>query len=545
MDRQTSKLNLKVLAELIFALVAILTLGFMLARFEAFESIYNFSRAHESWELDELIIMLLLSPVFLVWVLARRWIEALQEAKLRDKRERQLAYQATHDPLTKLPNRLLLEDRLSLAVARAQRNHTQIAVMMLDLDDFKRVNDELGHDVGDRLLEQLVAQLKACVRAEDTIARFGGDEFVVVLCSATEQQACLTLVDRILENCVKPITLNGIELITSASVGLTFYPDNHHEELAPEQLIRQADQALYQAKLAGKNCYSIFNSESAKAIKCSYAKRKAFAYALNNQQLQLFYQPQVNIKTGQVIGAEALLRWLHPSKGLLSPMSFLDAIEEHSLSIDLGEWVIDTALAQLQRWQLTNCRFKLSINIGALHIQQSNFAERLQQRLAKYPRVNPNCLQLEITETGILDDLQKVAETITQCQKMGVSFALDDFGTGFSSLTYLQSLPAELIKIDRSFVRDELNDPKDLRMIQGIISLAKVFSLPVIAEGVESEAQQNKLLSLGCELAQGYLYAKALPADEFLLWLTEWQAQEGRQCSSPAVEYSSTPKLAL
>ncbi|WP_163132792.1 bifunctional diguanylate cyclase/phosphodiesterase [Agarivorans sp. Alg241-V36] len=544
MTTKTKRSNKYILAELFAALLAILILGYVFARFEAFENLYFFSRSHESWELDEIIIMVLLSPVFLLWLAVRRWSEAQQEAKLRAQRESQLAYQATHDPLTGLANRISLEDRLTQAVARCNRNSSRIAVLMIDLDDFKKVNDSLGHDAGDRLLRQIAQQLAKDIRAEDTIARFGGDELVAVLNCDRGQAACLSTVERILQCCNNKTLIDGVMVATSASIGVTFYPDSGQENLVPDQLIRQADQALYRAKLAGKNRYELFDGESARTIKSLFAQREEFKAALLNQELALYYQPQVNTKTGQVIGAEALLRWQHPTLGLRSPISFLEAIEDHPLIIELGEWVINQALAQLERWQQQGLQLKLSVNISAFHIQQDNFAERLLCLSKQYPTVRPGCLELEITETGVLDDFAQVAKVMAQCQDLGFTFALDDFGTGYASLSYLQSLPAELIKIDRSFVRDVLDDPKDLRMINGIISLAKVFSLPVIAEGVESKAQQDKLLSLGCELAQGYFYAKALPEQEFLEWLNHWQEPGANQQALPPLPCTKTDYLA-
>ncbi|BEU03643.1 hypothetical protein OAG1_24430 [Agarivorans sp. OAG1] len=544
MISKAKRSNKCIVAESLAALLATLLLGFVLAHLEAFETLYSFSRNHESWELDEIILMVLLSPIFLLWLAVRRWAEAQYEAKMREERESQLAYQATHDPLTGLANRISLEDRLSQAVARCNRNNSRIAVLMIDLDDFKKVNDYLGHDAGDRLLREIAQKIASGIRAEDTIARFGGDELVAVLNCDKGQSACLLTVERIIKACNFTTVIDGLKIETSASIGVTFYPEQDQESLAPEQLIRQADQALYRAKLAGKNRYELFDGESARTIKSLFAQREEFKAALANQELQLYYQAQVNTKTGLVIGAEALLRWLHPNLGIRSPVSFLQAIEDHPLIIDLGEWVINQALAQLERWQQQGVHLKVSVNISAFHIQQDNFAERLDHLSKQYPTVKPGCLELEITETGVLDDFAQVAKVMAQCQGLGFSFALDDFGTGYASLSYLQSLPAELIKIDRSFVRDVLDDPKDLRMIKGIISLAKVFSLPVIAEGVESKAQQDKLLSLGCELAQGYFYAKALPEQEFLEWLCNRQRGAASNQVLPPLPCSSVGDLA-
>ncbi|RKF19992.1 bifunctional diguanylate cyclase/phosphodiesterase [Alginatibacterium sediminis] len=508
--------------ECLFAIIGIVLLGLSFSYFEAFEYLYNFSRSHENWELDEIIIILLMSPIFLVWLVIKRWTQSVREMNLRLKREHQLAQQSTHDALTGLPNRVLLEDRLNIAQSSTSRVDSQISLMVIDLDDFKLINDELGTSIGNRILCVLADRFRAVIKTQDTIARLSGDEFAAVLWDSSLEDSSLSIAQRLLDCCSEPILMDGFHINVTASIGITFYPLDPKNALAADQLIRQADQALYQAKITGKNCYSIYDTENARQLSELHSYRKRIELAVDRHELHLHYQPQINMTTGLLVGAEALVRWQHPERGLLGPNQFLHVVEDHSLSIKLGEWVIENALSQIHHWSKAGHQIKVSVNISALHIQQGNFVERLQSFLNQFPDVAANKLQLEITETGSLEDLNGVAATIGECLTLGVGFALDDFGTGYSSLTYLQSLPSQLIKIDRSFVRDMLDDPNDLRMVKGIISLARTFDLPVIAEGVESYAQQEKLLELGCELAQGFIYSKALSANDFESWLSTW-----------------------
>jgi diguanylate cyclase (GGDEF)-like protein/PAS domain S-box-containing protein len=441
-----------------------------------------------------------------------------------------LEHIAHFDDLTKLPNRLLLADRLNQAMAQAERRNQQVAVAYLDLDGFKATNDRYGHDVGDQLLIQLATTMKDTLREGDTLARLGGDEFVAVLVDLEGIEGCKPLLKRLLEAAVAPVDLGGLVLQVSASIGVSFYPQAHAIEA--DQLLRQADQAMYQAKLAGRNRYHFFDAVHDSSLRFHHESLERISLAMTNGEFVLHYQPKVNMHSGQVIGAEALIRWQHPVKGLLAPAAFLPVIEDHQLAVDLGEWVIDTVLTQVESWRATGLDLPVSVNVGARQLQQGDFVACLQAIMARHPTVGPSSLELELLETSALIDIGQVSKVIENCQKMGVKFALDDFGTGYSSLTYLKRLHVTLLKIDQSFVRDMLDDPDDLAILRGVIGLAASFNCEVIAEGVETVAHGTALMGLGCKLAQGYGIARPMPAELLPVWATTWK---------PDVAWSGVP----
>ncbi len=433
----------------------------------------------------------------------------------------QLEHIAHFDALTDLPNRLLLADRLQQAMSQATRRQQHLAVAYLDLDGFKSVNDHHGHDVGDSLLIALSHAMKASLREGDTLARIGGDEFVAVLIDLESTAGSVPMLSRLLNAAATPVHLGNLVLQSSASVGVTFYPQPQPVEA--DQLLRQADQAMYQAKLAGKNRYHVFDAALDSSIRGHHESLERIRTALEQHEFVLHYQPKVNMHSGKVIGAEALIRWQHPEKGLLAPATFLPVIEDDPLALDVGEWVIDAALTQIAAWHTAGLDLPVSINIGARQLQQDNFVEHLQTILARHPQVNPTKLELEVLETSALEDITRVSRVIEDCAKIGVKFALDDFGTGYSSLTYLKRLQVALLKIDQSFVRDMLEDRDDLAILQGVIGLAAAFKREVIAEGVETVAHGTALVQLGCKLAQGYGIARPMPAEQMPAWVATWQ----------------------
>lgn len=445
-----------------------------------------------------------------------------EELILNRKHQAQLEHIARYDILTNLPNRSLLADRLSQAMLQCNRSQQSLAVAFLDLDGFKAVNDLHGHEVGDKLLIALSLRMKEALRESDTLARFGGDEFVAVLTNLVNVEDCEPLLERLLLAASKAVTVGDVVLNVSASVGVTFYPQ---DDVNADQLIRHADQAMYVAKESGKNRYHIFDTHQDDAVKDQRESLEAIRNALDHHQFVLHYQPKVNMQTGKVIGFEALIRWQHPERGLLNPIEFLPVIEHHAMMVEMGEWVIDTALTQINQWQGLghNLLVSISVNIAALQLQQSDFADRLAILLAAHPDVEPRYLELEVLETSALGDVQHVSTNMNSCIALGVSFALDDFGTGYSSLTHLRRLPTNLIKIDQSFVRDMLTDPDDLAIVEGVIALAKSFKREVIAEGVETIAHGTALLQLGCELAQGYGIARPMPAADIPEWVNDWK----------------------
>ena len=438
------------------------------------------------------------------------------------RQQEQLSRIAHYDLLTNLPNRVLLADRLSQAMLQCSRHTQSLAVAFLDLDGFKHVNDSHGHNIGDELLIALSISMKKALREGDSLARIGGDEFVAVLTDLTTVEDCIPVLERLLLAASTPVTISDIVLNVSASIGVTFYPQDNVDT---DQLLRHADQAMYAAKESGKNRYHLFDTAQDDAVKVQRESLDAIRNALDNHQFVLYYQPKVNMRTGKVTGVEALIRWQHPERGLLNPIEFLPVIENSPMSIEMGEWVIDSSLAQISQWQAIglNLPISTSVNIAAVQLQQPDFTERLTALLAAHPDVDPCYLELEVLETSALDDVHHVSAIMNDCMALGVNFALDDFGTGYSSLTYLRRLPANLIKIDQSFVRDMLEDAEDLAIVEGVIALAKSFKRDVIAEGVETIEHGTALLQLGCDLAQGYGIAKPMPASDLPGWIRDWK----------------------
>ena len=453
----------------------------------------------------------------------------------RKAHQSQLEHMAHFDPLTGLPNRVLLADRLQQAMAQAMRRGQQLAVAYLDLDGFKAVNDRHGHQVGDQMLIALTNRMKQALREGDTLARIGGDEFVAVLIDLENAAASQPMLSRLLAAAAEPVPMGDLFHQVSASIGVTFYPQLR--DMDADQLLRQADQAMYQAKLAGKNRYNVFDAEQDSSLRVHHESLENIRLALERHEFVLYYQPKVNMRTGQVIGAEALIRWQHPDKGLLAPATFLPVIEDHPLAIAIGEWVISTALTQMEAWQAAGLDLAVSVNVGARQLQQVDFVARLQTLLAVHPHTRPCKLELEVLETSALADIAQVSQVIDACTRMGVSFALDDFGTGYSSLTYLKRLQVALLKIDQSFVRDMLDDPSDMAILQGVIGLAAAFKRQVIAEGVETVAHGAMLLQLGCELAQGYGIARPMPAEHMPAWAASWQPDPAWRVAPPVPQF--------
>ncbi|MCP5352176.1 MAG: PAS domain-containing protein [Chromatiales bacterium] len=438
----------------------------------------------------------------------------------RKQYQQQLEHIAHYDTLTGLPNRVLLADRLQQAMRQVQRRDTKVAVAYLDLDGFKAVNDQYGHDVGDQLLTSLAGHMKRALREGDTLARLGGDEFVAILLDLPDVETTVPMLSRLLAAANEVFHKDDHALRVSASLGVTFYPQA--EPIDADQLLRQADQAMYQAKLAGKNRYRIFDADHDRSVRGHHESLERIRQALHDREFVLHYQPKVNMRTGEVIGAEALIRWRHPERGVLPPGKFLPLITNHPLAIQIGEWVLDTAMQQIEDWKAVGLSLPVSVNIDAIQLEQADFVDRLRRLVANHPGLAPGDLELEVLESSALKDFGQVSRVIRACHEIGVGFALDDFGTGYSSLTYLKRLPAGMLKIDQSFVRDMLDDPDDLAILSGILGLATSFRRRVIAEGVETLEHGEMLLHMGCELGQGYAIARPMPPEDMLAWLAAW-----------------------
>jgi len=436
------------------------------------------------------------------------------------QQQEKLSLMAHYDLLTGLPNRALFTDRFHQAIAHSKRTVQQLAVCFLDLDNFKPVNDNYGHNVGDDLLIEVANRITGSIREEDTVSRQGGDEFALLLNDIESIGQCEITLERILCALAEPYLIDSIQHNITASIGVTLYPADN-EDIGT--LIRHADQAMYQAKQSGKHRYHVFDSKHDKQQVKKHHKLDEIQQGLINNEFQLYCQPKVNMVSGEVFGVEALIRWIHPEKGIISPLDFLPFTDGTNLELKIGDWVIHQALQQMDSWLVKGIKLEVSVNIASHHLMSKDFFVNLEAALAKYPTVNSQCLQLEILESSALSDLQLISRIIKTCQEsLGVNIALDDFGTGYSSLTHLRSLTANTIKIDQSFVRDVLDDPDDFTIIDGVIGLAGSFNRKVIAEGIGTTEQGLMLLMMGCEEVQGYGISKPIPVDDFPAWLAAY-----------------------
>ncbi|MBS1138737.1 MAG: hypothetical protein H6R13_190 [Proteobacteria bacterium] len=443
----------------------------------------------------------------------------ITELKQSQEQLEKLAY---YDALTGLPNRLLLADRLKQAIAQSKRRGDLLAVCYLDLDNFKPINDRWGHQAGDRLLVEVARRLAQCLRQHDTVSRLGGDEFVLLISELANFAECEQALQRISDAVNVPFTIESEQASVTASFGVTLYPADSTD---PDTLLRHADQAMYAAKQAGRHRFQLYHEQSGFSASQHREHLSELRRGLENKEFLLHYQPKADMRAGRIIGAEALLRWQHPDQGLLYPDSFLFMFDQTGMHLELGEYVIDTALTQMENWARNdNLHLAISVNIDAQHLQRSDFAFHLQDILQRHPTISPQLLELEVVETAALQDLSQVSERISECRKLGVQFAIDDFGTGYSSLSYLKQLPMQTLKIDRSFVHDMLDDPDDLAIVDGVVGLASAFRRRVIAEGVETVAHGTLLLHLGCEWGQGYGISRPMPASDLPAWIEQWRA---------------------
>ncbi|BBP01413.1 bifunctional diguanylate cyclase/phosphodiesterase [Sulfuriferula nivalis] len=441
----------------------------------------------------------------------------------RLKAEDEIKHLAFYDTLTNLPNRRLLTDRLSQAIATSARSGRKGALLFIDLDNFKTLNDTLGHDQGDLLLQQVAQRLAGCVRQGDTVARFGGDEFVVMLVDLSEnmdEAATVTknVGEKILATLNQSYQLDEHVHHSTSSIGATLF-DGHQHPI--EELLKHADMAMYKAKEAGRNVMRFFDLGMQSAVTVRAALENDLRYSIPNHEFILYYQPQVD-RDGRMTGAEALVRWLHPQRGMVPPDEFIHVAEETGLILPLGKWILETACAQLALWakQPELAHLTLAVNISVRQFQHEDFVEQVLAVIDQ-AGIDPNKLKLEITESIILDNVEDIITKMDVLKNHGVGFSLDDFGTGYSSLSYLKRLPLDQLKIDKSFVRDVFTDTNDAAIARTIVSLAHGLELSVIAEGVETNAQQNFLANAGCFSYQGYLFSRPLPVAEFELFMKQ------------------------
>ncbi|MBL8517820.1 MAG: PAS domain-containing protein [Betaproteobacteria bacterium] len=434
-----------------------------------------------------------------------------QDVTARVLAEERLQHLATHDALTGLPNRVLLLERLRQAVSRARRSGLRVCALFIDLDRFKEVNDTLGHRIGDELLREMSVRLGRVVRESDLLVRLSGDEFMVVLEQVTDLDAPRMVAQKLLDEIREPSHIEGHEIYLSASVGLSLFPDDGDDA---ETLIRNADLAMYRAKSQGKNTFQMFTTDMAAHGAEMRLLENALRSAIARQELELYYQPVFELASGRLIGAEALLRWHHPTRGTLTPGAFIHLAEESGLIHDIGNWVLDAALDQMRAWHAAGANIRMAINLSAGQFRAVHFTDRIREKLRR-SGCPPSLVELEVTETSLLQDAEIVGHMLAELRDMGVRVAIDDFGTGYSSLSHLKRFPIDTLKVDRSFVVDILEDADDAAIVSAVIALGQALQLDVTAEGVESVAQREWLAARGCHAAQGYLSGPPMPAAEF------------------------------
>jgi len=467
------------------------------------------------------------------------YLELLSITRIRDEAGRTLRYvavftdidrlrqalakmdQLAHfDGLTELPNRGMFARRLEQAIAGARRDNRLLAVLLVDMDGFKAINDRHGREIGDRLLLQIAQRLKQVIREVDSLARLGGDEFGLFLTGLSSMDAIERTVAQVLLLCGTPFQLDTQTYRLSASLGYTIYPFDSNDA---ETLLRHADQAMYQAKQAGGGAQHLFDARHDQAVHSRRQLLDRLGQAVANGELELHYQPKVNLRSGRIIGLEALIRWRHPEEGLLLPDRFLPQAEHSELSDTISEAVICMALRQARVWQDQGIRLCISVNIGGRHLQRKDFMSRLRHCMNEFPDLPPDTLELEILESAAIENTQHVRSLIEECRTLGIRFALDDFGTGYASLSYLREIPADVLKIDQSFIHDILDNPDALTLVEGAIGLATAFRRVIVAEGVENAEQGVLLMRLGCDIAQGHGIAPAMPAHEVPAWIATYR----------------------
>jgi diguanylate cyclase (GGDEF)-like protein len=445
-------------------------------------------------------------------------MRAVRYAQERKQVAEKLRYIAHHDGLTGLSNRSLFLSNISQAMARAKRAGNLISVFFIDLDHFKEVNDTLGHDAGDDLLKQMAERIKGSVRGSDMVSRFGGDEFAVLISDIHQKTDVIAIAEKTVEAVGAVFKVKGSDIHITPSIGIAMYPGTAE---TAEDIVQFADMAMYHAKKGGRNSYSFYAKEMLELV-INHTRLKAeLTAALKNGEFELYYQPQYDAAAGMVRGAEALLRWNHPERGLVSPAEFIPVAEETGLIVPIGEWVLETACSQLETWRRQNKfnthNFSLSVNVSAYQLKQNNITSLVEKAVGDKGFAN-NQLVLELTESMLIDDISRCAQTLERITRLGVRIAIDDFGTGFSSFRHLLSLPLSYLKIDKSFVDNIVGDKKNAEIVTAIIAMARALELQVIAEGVEEQCQVDQLVASGCTLQQGYHYSRPVPAHKAVRW---------------------------
>ncbi len=451
-----------------------------------------------------------------------------------------MAYLAQHDSLTDLPNRILLNDRLTQAISLAYRHQKKLALLFLDIDRFKHINDSLGHVVGDRLLQSVAQRLVTCVRSSDTVSRQGGDEFVVLLSELTRAQDASVIAEKILATLATPHRIDEHELHITASIGIVAYP---HDGTEPETLMKNADFAMHHAKDAGRNNYQFFKSDMNLRVVERQSLESGLRHALERDEFVLHYQPKVDLETGFIVAAEALIRWRHPQRGLVLPGQFIPLAEERGLIVPIGRWVLQTACRQVRLWQEQGLpALRIAINVSPVELRAKDFVAGLRAVLTQ-TGLEPRYLEVEITETYLMQDSRSTADVLKDLKDIGVQIALDDFGTGYSSLSYVKRFPIDTLKIDQSFVRDIATDADDASIVSAVISMGRSLHMRVVAEGIETQAQLEFLQKHSCAFGQGYLFSPPLGDCEFAHLLAHSKSTEAEiTVTQPTLSAGRSPR---
>jgi diguanylate cyclase (GGDEF)-like protein/PAS domain S-box-containing protein len=435
------------------------------------------------------------------------------DMRRKDEYIRHLAF---HDHLTGLPNQALLFDRINEGITHASGDRAPLGIMYIDLDRFKAVNDSFGHDVGNSLLQEVAARLRGCLRRSDTVARIGGDEFVVLLRRIVDPSGYAALAQKVIAQLSTPVHVAGRDMQVGASIGIACYPDDGSDSI---ELMKNADAAMYAAKSGGRGAYRFFKAAMTARAEERLQLEMELRAAVRDGDLEMYYQPKVMLPTGAMCGVEALVRWRHRGRGLLSPNAFIALAEETGIIRDLGDWVLAEVFRQSRAWRRSGVGgFRIAVNISAEQLRRDDLVEKIITLASRYS-VAPSDIEIELTESGVMADPEAVSEVLGRLRLLGIPIAIDDFGTGYSSLAYLRRLPIDILKIDRSFVANADQGRSDAEIVKTVVALGQALGLTVVAEGVETESQADYLRSCGCPAAQGYLFAEPLPADQMELWL--------------------------
>jgi diguanylate cyclase (GGDEF)-like protein len=454
-----------------------------------------------------------------------------KQIAIRKQAEKSLKHLAHHDTLTNLPNRLLLDARMEHAITHARRKQSRLALLFLDLDNFKHINDSLGHMTGDRLLQQVTRRLLSITREDDTIARLGGDEFVLLMEEVKDTADIISLAQKILDKLNERFEINGQSIFVGCSIGISLYPEDGD---SAETLLKNADAAMYRTKDEGRNSYNFYTREMTASAYDRITLEGSLRRAIEQDELTVYYQPQKSLTTDRYVGLEALVRWHHPEHGILPPGRFLPVAEATGLIVPLGNWVLKSACRQMVEWQRTGLPIDtVSVNLAGKQIRRDDLVESIASALDE-TGCRPEWLELEVTEGFIMSEIHASIDALRQLRDMGIKLAIDDFGTGYSSLSYLKKLPINRLKIDRSFVQDLADDNDDAAIVKAIVSLGHSLQLEIVAEGVETPYQENYLRQLGCEMGQGYLYSQPLPSAQIEVLVRNHNQRHSAQ-SQPAV----------